>query len=231
VKLPGAVATPFQQPAQIGGAHTTFHAGTSRVIPRVRSKLTWIPVTTQGLRSLDGRKAITRRPWSLPMELNSYISGFVDGEGCFCVSFQPSDRHRFGWEVRPSFSVSQNAERAELLHIIQKEWGCGFIRPDRSDKTVKFEVRNVRNLVDKVLPHFRAFPLISSKQSDFERFARICEAVSDEKHLELNGLEEIVRLAMEMNPSGKRKYVGSEILKSLRPGERIVCAAGNCGST
>ncbi|HMF56255.1 MAG TPA: LAGLIDADG family homing endonuclease [Pyrinomonadaceae bacterium] len=165
------------------------------------------------------------------MDTASYISGFVDGEGCFCVSFQPSKRHRFGWEVQPSFSVSQNADRAELLYVIQERWGCGFIRPDRSDKTVKFEVRNVRDLVEKVLPHFKAYPLMSSKQSDFERFAGICKLVSDDGHLELEGFEEIVRLAMEMNPSGKRKYSGSEILNSLRLDEGIVYATGNCGST
>jgi hypothetical protein len=34
---------------------------------------------------------------------------------------------------------------------------------------------------------------------------------------------------MEMNPSGKRKYSGSDILESLRSGERIVYAAGNRG--
>ena len=165
------------------------------------------------------------------MDLNSYISGFVDGEGCFCVSFQPSKRHRFGWEVRPSFSVSQNADRAELLYVMQERWGCGFIRPDRSDKTLKFEVRNVRDLVAKVLPHFRAYPLLSSKQADFKRFERICELIGDDRHLEPEGFAELVRLAMEMNPSGKRKYFGSEILDSLRSGERIVCAAGNCGVT
>jgi hypothetical protein len=165
------------------------------------------------------------------MDLNSYISGYVDGEGCFCVSFQPSDRHRFGWEVRPSFSVSQNAERSEVLYLIRDRWRCGFIRPDRSDKTLKFEVRNIGDLVAIALPHFREFPLMSSKQADFERFARICELVCEGGHLELEGLEQIVRLAMEMNPSGKRKYFGSEILSSLRPGERIVCATGNRGST
>src|SRR5258706_14936973 len=109
------------------------------------------------------------------MDINSYISGFIDGEGCFCVSFQPSRRHRFGWEVRPSFSVSQNADRAQLLHMIQKQCDCGFIRPDRSDKTIKYEVREVRHLVERVLPHFRAYPLVSSKQADVERFDRICQ--------------------------------------------------------
>ena len=180
---------------------------------------------------MESKDFIKRRPWSLPMDLNSYISGYIDGEGCFCVSFQPSDRHRFGWEVRPSFSVSQNAERSEVLYLIQNAWKCGFIRPDRSDKTLKFEVRNIGNLVAKVLPHFRAFPLMSSKQADFKRFARICELVRDGEHRDLQGFEQIVRLAMEMNPSGKRKYFGSEILNSLRPGERIVYAVGNRGST
>src|ERR1035441_6045956 len=98
------------------------------------------------------------------MDINSYISGYVDGEGCFCVSFQPSGRHRLGWEVRPSFSVSQNADRAQLLYLINEMWECGSIRPDRSDKTLKFEVRNVWDLVSKVIPHFEAFPLMSSKQ-------------------------------------------------------------------
>jgi hypothetical protein len=163
------------------------------------------------------------------MDLNSYISGFVDGEGCFCDSFQPSKRHRFGWEVRPSFSVSQNADRAEPLHVIQRHWECGFIRPDRSDKTLKFEVRTIGDLVSKVIPRFQAYPLMSSKKADFDRFARICQLVSEGEHLERIGFEVIVRLAMEMNPSGKRKYSGSEILDSLRSGERIVYAAGNRG--
>jgi len=165
------------------------------------------------------------------MDLASYISGFVDGEGCFCVSFQPSKRHRFGWEVRRSFSVSQNADRAELLYVIKETWGCGFIRPDRSDRTIKFEVRNVDALIEKVLPHFQSYPLASSKQRDVERFERICRLIHEGRHLEAEGFSEIVKISMGMNPSGKRKYLESDILKSLLPGERIVCATGNCGST
>jgi LAGLIDADG endonuclease len=113
------------------------------------------------------------------VDLNSYISGYVDGEGCFCVSFQPSVRHRFRWEVRPSFSVSQNLDRSEVLYLIQKMWKCGFIRPYRSDKTLKYEVRNIEALITTVLPHFRQFPLRSSKQVDYEKFAKVCEAINE----------------------------------------------------
>ena len=131
------------------------------------------------------------------------------------MSFQPSHRHRLGWEVRPSFSVSQTVERSDVLYLIQRAWKCGFIRPDRSDKTLKYEIRNVEALVATVVPHFTAFPLLSSKQRDFESFSRICGAVRAGEHLERNGLERIVRIAMEMNPSGKRKYSASGILGSL----------------
>jgi LAGLIDADG endonuclease len=178
-----------------------------------------------------GVSLITRRPWPLSMDVTSYISGFIDGEGCFCVSFQPSTRHRFGWEIRPSFSISQNADRAQLLYRIQELWKCGFIRPDRSDKTLKYEVRTVRDLADKVLPHFETCPLLSSKMNDVRLLSGVCNLIVSKRHLNTDGFVEIVRLAMQMNPSGKRKYTGDEILISLRSGERIVCATGNGGES
>jgi LAGLIDADG endonuclease len=118
----------------------------------------------------------------MPLDLNSYVSGFVDGEGCFCVSFQPSVRHALGWEGRPSFSVSQNADRAQLLHVLQRRWGCGSIRPDRSDDTLKFEVRSLRELVGAVIPHFEEHPLVSAKQLDFDSFKEVCQRMQRGEH-------------------------------------------------
>src|SRR5579864_2891306 len=67
--------------------------------------------------------------------LSAYISGYADGEGCFTISISPRATLAVGWEVRPSFSVSQNGDRAEVLYALQAYFGCGSIRPDRSDKT------------------------------------------------------------------------------------------------
>ncbi len=78
-------------------------------------------------------------PWFSREFLSAYISGYVDGEGCFTVSISPRAKLLAGWEVRPSLSVSQNGDRAEVLHAIQAHFGCGSIRPDRSDKTLKWE--------------------------------------------------------------------------------------------
>ncbi len=148
-------------------------------------------------------------------DLTSYISGYFDGEGCFTVSIAPRRTLRVGWEVRPSCSVSQNGDRSEVLLEIQRYFGCGTIRPDRSDKTVKWEVRSLSLLVGRVIPHFRAYPLRSGKRRDFERFASVCEVMVRGAHRDREGLTEIVRWASEMNPSGKRGYPVHTILRDL----------------
>lgn len=142
--------------------------------------------------------------------LPAYLSGFIDGEGCFCVTFNKSKRHKFGWDIRPSFSASQNADRAQVLNLMQKHFGCGFIRPDRSDKTLKYEVRSIRDLIENIVPHFEKYPLLSAKQSEFEVFAEICRRMIRNEHLMTEGFRQISKLAERLNAGSKKKYLRSE---------------------
>src|SRR6478672_7529056 len=140
-------------------------------------------------------------PWPSSREfLSAYISGYVDGEGCFTVSISPRAKLLVGWEVRPSLSVSQNGDRAEVLHAIQAYFGCGSIRPDRSDRTLKWETRRLEDILERVLPHFESFPLLSGKRFDFERFASVCWSMADGEHRTKAGLSKIVELVAGMNP-------------------------------
>jgi hypothetical protein len=169
-------------------------------------------------------------PWNSREFLSAYISGYVDGEGCFTVSISPRRKLRAGWEVRPSFSVSQNGDRAEVLYALQAYFGCGSIRPDRSDKTLKWETRRLEDILDTVIPHFERWPLMSGKRRDFERFTAVCQLMAAGGHRSREGLMKIVKLAREMNPSGRRRYDASAVLRQLQ-GEGIVCASGNGGET
>ena len=144
------------------------------------------------------------------MDWQSYLSGFVDGEGCFCVSYNKSKRHKFGWDIRPSFSVSQNADRAEALYRMKEHFGCGSIRPDRSDKTIKYEVRSLTELVQKIVPHFQSYPMVSTKQSDFEKFSDICLRMVKKEHLTDEGFRIIANISEGINSSGKKRYLRSE---------------------
>jgi LAGLIDADG endonuclease len=170
-------------------------------------------------------------PWHSREFLSAYISGYVDGEGCFTVSISPRTKLRAGWEVRPSLSVSQNGDRAEVLHAIQAYFGCGSSRPDRSDRTLKWETRRLEDLLERVIPHYERYPLMSGKRRDFESFAAVCRLMAAEEHRRRDGLIRIVELARAMNPSGTRRYDAEAILAQLRQGEGIVCAPGNRGST
>ena len=134
------------------------------------------PVTTELSDSDRKRNNVLKRHYYTPVSLlkekrniPEYISGYVDGEGCFTVTFNKRKKARLGWELRPSFSVSQNEDRRQVLDIIQKYFGCGSIRRDFSDKTVKFEIRNHEDIITKVIPHFEKFPLLSKKQKDSKK--------------------------------------------------------------
>ena len=69
-----------------------------------------------------------------------------------------------------------------------------------------------------MIPHFRAFPLMSGKRLDFERFAAIFTLMAGGAHRRRDGLIQIVTLARAMNPSGKRRYNAEVVLAQLHAG-------------
>ena len=81
---------------------------------------------------------------------------------------------------------------------------------------MKWETRSLPLLVERIIPHFKRYPLRSSKMRDFELFADVCERMTRGEHRHSTGLQEIVRLAGQMNPSGKRGYLPERILNELR---------------
>jgi len=144
--------------------------------------------------------------------IEEYISGYTDGEGCFSVSFSTLEKFIIGWETKPSFSISQNYDRAEILFLMKRKFQCGFMRRDFSDRTLKYEVRRLNDLIKKIIPHFEKYPLLSSKNKDFLIFKKICLLMVKGKHKNLKGLKEIVDLAFKMNASGRRRYTKKDIL-------------------
>jgi hypothetical protein len=144
-----------------------------------------------------------------------YITGLVEGEGCFHVSFTLRKRLPLGIETRPSFSVSLNRGDLDLLKRLQSYFECGGIRFSRSDRTYKFEVRSVPDLVRKVLPHFESYPLQGKKGKDFERFSEICKKVHANLHRNRAALREIIEMAYSMNSSGTRKRQKRDLLRVL----------------
>lgn len=144
-----------------------------------------------------------------------YVTGLSEGEACFHVTFTLRKRLKVGIETRPSFSLSLNQKDLHLLQSVQKFFGCGGIRYSRADRTYKYEVRSIRDLMRKIIPHFERYPLQGAKREDFERFVSICKKVHANLHLNREHLREIIDLAYAMNSSGVRKRSKRDLLRVL----------------
>jgi hypothetical protein len=129
------------------------------------------------------------------MDIHSYITGFVEGEGCFSVSFSRRPKLLTNIEVRPSFSVSQHERSLGVLQMIHSVFGCGTIRYSRSDQNYKYEVRSINDLLRVVIPFFEAYPLFGAKGDDFIKFKQVCEAVGNCQHRDPETLEQIISLS------------------------------------
>ncbi|MBI4253050.1 LAGLIDADG family homing endonuclease [Candidatus Uhrbacteria bacterium] len=148
------------------------------------------------------------------MELNPwYVSGFVDGEGSFLVSFSIRKKFLLGVETRPSFTISQHQRSKVVLDDLKDFFGCGTIRFNIHDGTYKYEVRNINDLCEKIIPHFEQYPLRSSKYHDFETWRSICANVLKRQHRTSDGLKIIITRAYQMNGLGARRYTMESLLR------------------
>ena len=146
----------------------------------------------------------------------SYITGFVDGEGCFMISFNKREKLVTGIEVRPSFSIGQNKRNLKILELIRDYFGCGAIRFSKKDQCYKYEVHSIGDIRNKIIPHFKKYPLMTSKKADFQIFADVCDMIAASKHLNHKYLEVIIEKAYQMNESGKRRYTKEQLLRIVR---------------
>ena len=147
-------------------------------------------------------------------QLSWYLSGYTDGEGSFII-FSPRKKLNIGVEVRPSFAVAQRKDRAEPLHLFRDLLKCGDVRFNKSDQTLKFEVRSIRDLMETVIPFFDKYPLQSSKINDYKIFKKICLMIFEGKHLKKQGLIKIINQAYKMNGVGARRYLKLKILSYI----------------
>ncbi len=144
-----------------------------------------------------------------------WICGFIDGEGCFSVSFNYKTHMACGIETRPSFSVSQKHHSLKSLEIIKDYFKCGGIRHSNKDGTYKYEVRNIKDLTTIIIPFFRKNKLYTKKSEDFLVFDEVCTLIIAGGHLNKNGLANILKKSFKINGSGKRKHSLEILLKFI----------------
>ncbi len=141
-----------------------------------------------------------------------WVVGFVDGEGCFYVGITPHPEMSLGYQVLPEFRIVQHERDIQVLYALKRFFRCGVVRRNRENR---YELR-IRKLscLQQVVAFFERHPLKTKKNADFKKFARVVRWMAEGKHLEKEGLINIIEIAMTMNWADKPK--AREILRELK---------------
>jgi hypothetical protein len=106
-----------------------------------------------------------------------WLSGFVDGEGCFRLAFVEQVN-----KGRPTpdavFSILLRADDLPILQLIQSYFGTCRIYSTRYSKNpnanpaFKLTTTNISDTSNAIVPHFERYPLRAKKARDFEIWKR-----------------------------------------------------------
>ena len=152
-----------------------------------------------------------------------WITGFVDGEGCFSINFvrQPARHHRKGYkngyQVMHDFVVTQGSRSLSCLQQLKQFFAVGNIylntRYDNHKEHLhQYVVRKRSDLLTVIIPFFEKYPLRTAKREDFAKFVTCMRMTETNEHLTREGLLKIVEVAQTMNRCKPR----TELIRILR---------------
>ena len=124
-----------------------------------------------------------------------YIVGFVDGEGCFCITINKNGNRLP--EVRLIFEIEMREDDEPILRNIQERLGCGNIyrleyeRYRKWRPHVKYKVSNFSDISNRIIPFFRQYPLQAKKRLDFDKFCQVAGIIEAKGHLTKQGIERV----------------------------------------
>ena len=129
--------------------------------------------------------------------------GFIDGEGCFHIGINKHSDLRLGYQILPEVTVVQHQRDLDLLYELRSTMRCGVVRRNHGDRFC-WRVRNLKNLLEIILPFFDKYPLKSKKALEYIKFRKVVIMMQDGEHLTEEGFKKILHIASEMNRSKPR---------------------------
>lgn len=129
------------------------------------------------------------------------MTGFCDAESSFMVFIRKDSKLRTGWRVSTCFSIHLHNKDLDLLERIQAYGfkGVGGIRVNKKDFSVNYSVASLKDLIDVIIPHFDAYPLLTQKNADYLLFKKVVYLMEKKEHLTDEGLHNIVSIRAVMN--------------------------------
>jgi LAGLIDADG endonuclease len=123
-----------------------------------------------------------------------WITGFVDGEGCFSINFirQPDRPGRkgysTGYQVAHEFAVVQGTKSVHCLYMMRDYFGVGEVYVNRrhdnhKEHLQRYCVRKRSDLCSAIIPFFLTYALRTRKRNDFLKFRQCMKLVESNDHV------------------------------------------------
>lgn len=129
-----------------------------------------------------------------------FVTGFTDAEGTFGIPLTKREDKNISWQVRLEFKIELHVQDLELLYKIKKFFNDkGSINISKTRNTARFRITSLEDILNYVIPHFDNYPMHTQKQGDFLLFRKAGMLMKNKKHLNPNGLQEIINIKATSN--------------------------------
>jgi len=125
-----------------------------------------------------------------------FLTGFIDGEGCFRIALTKIKRE-IGWRVQLFFQINLHSKDRALLESIKNFLDVGQIQVSGKN-LIQYRIQTLDEIT-VFLKHLDKYPLITKKKADYLLFKEVYELVKLKKHLTKDGLLKIVSLKASLN--------------------------------
>lgn len=146
-----------------------------------------------------------------------FLTGFSDAEGSFIISIYRDENSKLKWRISAYFSIHIHVKDVLLLELIHKTLGVGKLRKN-NENTVLLRVSDIQEL-QVIIDHFKNYPLVSAKYSDFLLFEQCWDIIKRKEHLTPEGFKRILELRASLNDGLSPELKGAfpDISPVVRP--------------
>jgi len=135
---------------------------------------------------------------------NDNISGIIDGDGSFWISFSEKG------VIKPGFSITTDTATVPLLKKIKEIFNnIGSILKKKSTYSCYY-VHGLNQITEIIIPFMDKNPIFSERANHYDIFRKVSLIIKNQRPLTLEAKLEIVELAYNANKSGKRRRITKE---------------------
>lgn len=129
----------------------------------------------------------------------NWVTGFTDAEGSFLIDIRKRSKLKIGYGVEPCFQIIANIRDKELIENIKEFFhGVGNIKIDNKNR-VYYIVKKLDDIINRIIPHFNQFPLLTNKRADFILFYQVIKILQIGDHKTKSGVDKILSIRSAMN--------------------------------